>query len=68
MRGYLILYVVHIVGTRMIEPVINGISRENHMGGMMIGLNPLHFVTLYQGAEEYQMGCNHGLCRGGEGA
>ena len=56
MRGYVILYVVHIVGTRMIESVINGISRENNMGGMMIGLNPLHFVMLDQGAEEISTG------------
>ena len=56
MKGYVILYVVHIVGKRMIEPVINGISRGNNMGGMMIGLNPLHFFMLDQGVEEISTG------------
>ena len=52
MRGYFILHAVHIVGTRMIESEIYGISRVNNMGGIMRGLNPLQFFLLYQGAEE----------------
>ena len=51
MKGYLILHVVHIAGTIMIESVIDGIPRGGHMGGMMIGLNPLQFVPLDKGAE-----------------
>ena len=46
MRGYFTLNVVHIAVTRTIEAKINGISRGNNLGGMMIVLDPLHFVTL----------------------
>ena len=56
MRGYFILHVVHIVGTRMIEAVIDGLSRVNNMGGIMRGLNPLQFVLLDQGSEEISTG------------
>ena len=56
MRGYFILYVVHIVVTRTIEAVIDGLSRVNNMGGIMRGLNPLQFVLLYQGSEERSTG------------
>ena len=52
MREYLIHNVVHILGTIMIEAGIDGISRGNNLVGMMRGLNPLYFVTLYQRAEE----------------
>ena len=47
---------VKTVGTRIIEAVIDGISRGNNMGGMMRGLNTLHFVPLYQGEEEISTG------------
>ena len=43
---------VNTVGTRMIEAVIDGLSRGNNMGVIMIGFNLLHFVPLDQGAEE----------------
>ena len=49
MRGYLIQHVVHITGTIMIESGIDGLSRTNTMRGLMIGLNPLQFVTLDKG-------------------
>ena len=52
MRGYLIQHVVHIVGTRIIEAGIDGISRRNNLVGIMRVLNPLQFVPLYQRAEE----------------
>ena len=45
MRGYLILHVVHIVGTIMIEEVIYGVSRVNNMGGMTRGF--LKLVLLH---------------------
>ena len=50
MRGELILYVIHIRGTRIIEAGIDGLSRGNNLGGMRRVLNPLQFVLLYQGA------------------
>ena len=53
---HLILHVVHIVGTIMIESVIDGIPRGYNMGGMMILLNPLQFVLLYKGAEKISTG------------
>ena len=56
MKVYLILHVVHIVGTIIIESVIDVISRGYNMGGMMRSLNPLHFVLLYKGAEEISTG------------
>ena len=56
MRGYLILRVVHIVGTIVIESVIDGISRGNNMEGIIRGLNPLKFAPLYQGGEDISTG------------
>ena len=56
MRGYLIHNLVHIVGTIIIESGIDGISRGNNLVGMMRGLNPLHFVSLDQIAEEGSTG------------
>ena len=50
MRGELILHVIHIAGTRMVGVGIYGLSRDNNLGGIMRGMNPLHFVLLYQGA------------------
>ena len=53
MKGELILHVVHIVGTRMIDPGIDGLSRGNNLGGIMRGLEPLKFLPLnirYPGA------------------
>ena len=41
--------VFNIMGTRMIEAGIDGISRINSMGGMMRGLNPLQLFPLDQG-------------------
>ena len=43
---------VNTVGTRIIESVIDGLSRGNNMGGMMRGLDPIQFVPLDRGAEE----------------
>ena len=40
----------------MIEAVIDGLSRGNNMGGIMIGFNLLHFVPLDEGAEEISTG------------
>ena len=56
MKVYLILHVIHIAVTRIIESGIYGLSRRNNMGEMMRGLNPLQFVSLYQGAEEISTG------------
>ena len=56
MKVYLILHVVHIMGTIIIESVIDVISRGYNMEGMMRSLNPLHFVLLYKGAEEISTG------------
>ena len=50
MRGELIFYVIHIVGTRMIEEGIDGLYRDNNFIGMMRTLNPLQFVPLDKGA------------------
>ena len=50
MRVYLILNVVNTIEIRTTEKVIDGISMGNNLGGMMRGLNPPHFVMLYQGA------------------
>ena len=62
------MYVVHIAVTIMIEALIDGISRGNNTGGMMRGFNPLQFVFNIKKQRKYQLGCNHGLGRGGEGA
>ena len=51
MREYLIMHVVHIVVTRMIEAVIDGISRGDNLGLMIRGLNPLPFDLLDRVAE-----------------
>ena len=51
-RGDSILHVFHITETRMIEAGIDGLSRESNLGGMMVLLNPLQFVLIYQGAWE----------------
>ena len=50
MRGELILHVIHISGTQMIEAGIDGLFRGNNLGGIMRGLNPLHFAPLDKGA------------------
>ena len=51
MRGYFILHVIHIARTRIIEACIDGISREDNLGGMMRGLNPLQLIMLDQVAD-----------------
>ena len=56
MRWYLILHVVHILGTRMIEAGIDGILRGHNMGGIIRELNPIQFIMLYQGADEISNG------------
>ena len=43
---------VHILGKRIIEAGIDGISRGNNLVGIMRGLNPLQFVPLDQRSEE----------------
>ena len=43
MRRYLILHVVHFAVTRTIKSVTDGLLRGNNIGGMIRGLNPLHF-------------------------
>ena len=48
MRGYLILHVIHIAGTRMIEAVIDVLFRGDNLAGMIRGLNPLKLVLLNQ--------------------
>ena len=47
---------VNTVGTRMVEAVIDVISRWDTMGGMMRGLNLLQFVMLDKGADERSTG------------
>ena len=47
---------VNTVGTRIIEAVIDGLSRGDNMGGNMRGLNPLQFVLLDQLLEEIATG------------
>ena len=42
----LILYVIHIVETRMIEAGIDGISRGKNLGGMTRLLNRLKLVPV----------------------
>ena len=49
MQWELILHVIHITGTRIIEAGIDGISRGNNLGGMMMGRKPPHFVLLDKG-------------------
>ena len=46
MKGGLILDVIHIVGTKMIEAGIDGLSRRNNLGGMTKGMNHLHFFPV----------------------
>ena len=56
---------VNTVGTRIIEAVIDGLSRGNIMGGMMIGLNPVWVFFCYIKEQvKDQLGCKHGLGRG----
>ena len=43
MRGEIVLYVILIVGTRMIEIEIDGLFMRDNLGGMMRGTNPLSF-------------------------
>ena len=38
--------VFNIMGTRIIEAGIDGISRGNNMLGLMRGLNPIQFIPL----------------------
>ena len=47
---------VNTVGTRIIEALIDVLSRGNNMGGIMIGFNLLHFVPLDEGADEISPG------------
>ena len=44
------------MGTGITEAVIDVLSRENNMGGMMRGLNPLQFFPLYRGVKEISTG------------
>ena len=56
MRGHLIHNVVHIVGTIMVKARICALSRENNLGGMRRGLNPLRFVPSEQITQERSTG------------
>ena len=56
MQGGLILRVVHIAGTRMIESVIDRLSRKNNLGGITRGINPLHFFLSDQVTVEISTG------------
>ena len=47
---------VNIVGTIIIEELIDVISRGYILGGMMRGLNRLHLFPLDQGADEISNG------------
>ena len=49
MKGVLIVHVIHIAEKRMIEAGIDGLSRENNLGGTIRGVNPLKSVPLYEG-------------------
>ena len=46
MKGNLILQIIHISVKRMAEERIEGLSRGNNMGGIMMGLNPSQLVHL----------------------
>ena len=52
MKEALILHVIYISGTRMIEAGIYGLSRENNLEGIMIGVNPLKPALVDEGAVE----------------
>ena len=47
---------VNTVVTRIIEAVVDGLSKGNNMGGIVIGLNPLQFFPLDLGVEEISTG------------
>ena len=40
-----------MAGTQTIGSGIGVLSRGNNLGGIMIVLNPIHFVPIIQGAE-----------------
>ena len=55
-KGGIILYSIHISGTRMIEDVIDGLSKMKNLVGIMRGLNYLQFVPMGQGMVEISTG------------
>ncbi len=48
------LFVVHVVGMRMIAQGTDGLSQGRLLEGVMIGHDMLHFIPLAQGALERQ--------------
>ena len=65
-RENLILHVVHISGMRIIEAVVDGLSRENNLGGVKRELNPLQFFPYIKERWENKLEWNHGLGSGEE--
>ena len=52
MGTYFILHVIHVEVTRMKRAGIDGLSRGDILEGMIIGQNPLDFITLNESADE----------------
>ena len=41
------LHIIHVVETRMIEQVIDGLSQVNQLEGVLIGVKMLNFVPIH---------------------
>ena len=52
-----VFHVIHVVGTRMMESGVDGLSRRNFMMGIMLASkDPLSFLPFYLGANERTSG------------
>ena len=47
-----VLNFIYVAGTRMKRAGIDGLSRGDILEGMIIGQNPLDFITLNESADE----------------
>ena len=56
LKGVSILHVIHIVGKRMTEAGIDGLSRKNNLVIIMIVVNPLKLVPVDEGVVERSPG------------
>ena len=54
--GGFILHVLHILGKRMKATGVNGLSRGDHMEGMMASEDPMSFLPFHQGADTRSQG------------
>ncbi len=54
--GGFILHVLHISGKRMKAPGVDGLSRGDHMEGMMAGDDPMSFLPFHMGADMRSQG------------